>query len=333
MPSAFVTGGSGFVGRHLIAALRERNFPVRALARSPGAAGLVGRAGAEPVEGDLDDPARLREGMRGCPWVFHAAAKVEDWGAKQDFQRVNVVGTEHVLEAARAAEVRRLVHVSTEAVLVGGGPIVQVDETRPRPRRPMGLYPWSKGLAEERVLAANGPDLATVIVRPRLVWGAGDTSLLPKVAEAVRSGRFVWIAGGRYPTSTCHVANVAEGCVLAAERGRPGAIYFLTDGEPVEMRAFLTALLASQGLDPGGRSLPRGLARGVAAAGELVWRALRLGGAPPLTRTAVRLIGEEVSVDDTLARRELGYRPVVGREAGLRALGPDVAPSRDSGSH
>lgn len=317
---AFVTGGSGFVGGHLIRELHRRGAAVRGLARSEGAARAVAGAGAEVVEGDLLRPEGWRAALAGCDVVFHAAAHVGDWGSERTFHLVNVEGTRAVLDAAGAAGVPRLVHVSTEAVLVGGGPLVRVDERRPLPRRPVGLYPRTKGMAETLVRTANQERLATSVVRPRLVWGPGDATVLPALAEAVRSGRFAWIEGGRYPTSTCHVDNAVEGLIRAADRARPGGVYFVTDGPPVEIRAFLTALLATQGLEPGDRSLPRWLARAVAAGAEAAWRGLRLRGAPPLTRTAVRLIGEEVTVDDSRARQELGYREVISREEGLAAL-------------
>jgi len=326
---AFVTGGSGFLGRHLIAALRAEGRPVRALARSEASARAVREAGADPVAGDLDDEAALREGMRGCDRAFHAAAYVKGWGPREEFHRATVQGTERVIAAARAAGVRRLVHVSTEAVLAGGGSLANVDETRPRPRRPVGLYPWSKGLAEARVEAANGAGgLETVIVRPRFIWGAGDTSLLPQFEAAVKEGRFAWIAGGRYPTQTCHVRNVCEGALEAALRGAPGAAYFLTDGAPVEMRAFLTAMLATRGVDPGAKSVPRWVARLYALACEAAWTLLPLAGEPPLTRTALLLMGEEVTPLDARARREIGYEGRVTREAGLAEMrGPGALPS------
>src|SRR5512145_1897773 len=174
----FLTGGSGFLGRALIAALRERGSAVRALARSDAAATAVRAAGAEPVRGDLDDERALRDGMDGCAVVHHAAAKVELWGRREDFLRITVGGTERVIAAALAAGVRRLVHVSTEAVLAGAASLAGVDERTPLPERPVGLYPLSKGLAEQRALAANGPRLTTVVVRPRFIWGRGDSVLL-----------------------------------------------------------------------------------------------------------------------------------------------------------
>ncbi|MEW5848129.1 MAG: NAD-dependent epimerase/dehydratase family protein [Myxococcota bacterium] len=317
---AFVTGGSGFVGRNLIRQLKDQGHDVAALTRSPKSAEAVRVLGAVPVEGDLDQQDAMARGMAGCDVVFHAAAHVEDWGRLEDFMRVNVGGTERVLAAARAAGVKRVVHVGTEAVLVDGTPLVRVDETRPRPRHPLGLYPLTKGLAEERVLAANGNGLETVVCRPRFIWGKGDTSLLPKFVEAVKRGQFRWFDGGHYLTSTCHVANVCEGLMAAAERGRPGEIYFLTDGEPVEFRGFMTAMLKTQGVDPGNGSIPRWLAYAAASTAEAVWRTFHLAGAPPVTRTAVLLVGEEVTVSDAKARREIGYVGRMTREEGLRQM-------------
>lgn len=316
--NAFVTGGSGFVGRRLIRELLRRGDTVRALARSPAAADAVRRAGATPVPGDLDDAAALEAGLGGVDVVFHAAAKVEAFGRRADFERTNVGGTERVLAAARAAGVRRLVHVSTEAVLLGGPPIVRADESWPLPARPLGAYPASKGRAEQAVRAATG--LETVIVRPRAVWGAGDTTLLPRLVAAVRAGRFAWIGGGKALTSTCHVANLCAALLLAAERGQPGATYFVTDGPPLPMREHLGGMLAAVGVDPGERVVPRWLAAAAAVLVEAAWTVLGRRDEPPITRLAVHLMGDEVTVDDARIRRELGYREVIGRAEGLAEL-------------
>lgn len=313
MKRAFVTGGSGFVGGRLIRGLVAKGIAVRGLARSDTAAKAVRAAGGEPVRGDLADGARMQDAMMGCETVFHAAAHVEQHGKLETFLEITVRGTEHTLAAAKAAGVSRFVHVSTEAVLADGKPIIRADETRPYPSVPAGPYAISKGLAEQAVTAATAPGFDTVVIRPRFVWGVGDTSLVPKIADAVKSGKFAWIGGGHYLTSTCHIANVVEGALLAAERGASGQIYFLTDGEPVEFRAFITELLATQGIDAGSRTLPRWVASTVASLTSWMKN-------PPVTKTALALISHEVTVDDARARRELGYVGAMSREAGLAEM-------------
>jgi nucleoside-diphosphate-sugar epimerase len=317
---AFVTGGSGFVGRNLIAALRGAQHEVVALARSPAAAAAVEAAGAAPVSGDLTDTGILAAAMNGCALVFHAAAHVEEWGPESLFEQVNVVGTENVLAAARKAGVRRVIHVSTESVLADGAPIIAATEARPYPGAWAGPYPRTKARAEKLLLEASQADLETVAVRPRFVWGAGDTTLLPKLLHLVASGRWMWIEGGRYPTSTCHVRNLCQGLLDAAARGTPGQAYFVTDGPPLEFRSFVTRILETQGVTAPDKSLPRWVARAAARACERAWRTLRLSGMPPVTRTAVALVGQEVTVSDEKARRELGYAPVVTLEEGLREM-------------
>jgi nucleoside-diphosphate-sugar epimerase len=309
MRRAFVTGGSGFLGKRLIAELVKRGVSVVALARSDAAAATVKALGAEPAMGDLDKVA----GVDGCDVVFHAAAYVKQSGPLAEFMKANVEGTKNVLAAARAAGVKRFVHIGTEAVIADGRPIVRATEQAPYPAKPAGPYPLTKGLAEREVVAANGDGLETVVVRPRLIWGKGDTSVLAEMIVAVEAKKFGWIGGGRYLTSTCNVQNVVDGAILAAERGRGGEIYFLTDGEPVEWRAFVTDMLATQGVDAGTREVPRWLAKTLAAMTSWMTH-------PPLTKTALALIGHEVTVDDSKARRELGYAPRVSVEAGLAEM-------------
>lgn len=319
MRRVFVTGGSGFVGRALLEELRDRKIAAVALARSDAAAASCAKLGAEVVRGDLDDAKALTEGIGGCDVVIHAAAHVQEWGPLADFERINVGGTERVLAAAEAAGAKRLVHVSTEAVLCGGQPVKMVDETCPYALKPLSMYAATKAEAERRVLNHRG-QLEAVVIRPRLVWGRGDTSLLPQIAAAVRSGRFSWLGSGRQKTSTCHVRNVIEGALLAAERGERREIYFLTDGEAVELKWFLRELLATQGLDPGDRKVPLAVARGAAAVCEGLWRALGRTTPPPVSRGAIAAFGTEVTVDDAKARRELGYVGKVSIAAGLAEM-------------
>lgn len=317
---AFVTGGSGFVGHRLIDALVDRGDSVAALARSDAAAQVVEAAGATAVRGDLSDGDAMADGMADTEVVFHLAAKVDEWGDPGVFERVNVKGTQNALSAARRADVDRFVHTSTEAVLADGSPLRNVDETLPYPDNPAGYYPRTKAAAERLVRRADDASLTTVVVRPRFVWGAGDTTLLPALVSAVEAGRFAWFSGGRYKTSTCHVDNAVEGFLRAAARGDGGEIYFVTDGEPVEFRSFVGSLLETQGVEAPVRSVPRRLAWWGATAAEVAWRRLPLSGRPPLTRMSVATIGQEMTFDDGKARRHLGYDGQVSREEGLEGL-------------
>ena len=320
MPAAFVTGGSGFVGTALIRRLAADGWTVRALARSPEAEAKVRRAGAEAVRGDLLDAGALERGARGAGVAFHSAARLGDFGPWKEFRRVNVDGTKAVIAACRAAGVQRLVHVGTEAALMHGQPLVAVDEHYPLALRSRAPYSATKAAAEAAVIEANGNGLETVVVRPRFVWGAGDTTLLPVLVAMARSGRLRWVGGGRQLTSTTHVANTVEGLVLAAGKGVPGNAYFVTDGSPVVFREFVSALLATQGVQAPEGDVPLPVARAVARVSETLWRVLPLPGEPPVASFAVWASGLEATIDDTKAREQLGYRPVMTRDHGLTAM-------------
>src|SRR3712207_4152159 len=170
MASAFVTGGSGFIGGRLIERLRGEGLEVRALARSDASAEAISALGAEPVRGDVSSAEAMRDGASGCEYFFHSAAKVEDWGPLEEFERINVEGTRNALDAASGAGVRRFVHVGTEAALMAGQPLVNATELDPlRPDSP-APYPSTKAKAEQLVRDANREGFETVVVRPRFVW-------------------------------------------------------------------------------------------------------------------------------------------------------------------
>src|SRR5438309_798976 len=174
----------------------------------------------------------------------------------------------------------------------------------------------SDAAAEAEVIGANGGGLETVVVRPRFVWCVGDTTLLPLLVTMARSGRLRWIGGGLQLTATTHVANTVEGLVLGAERGRPGNAYFVTDGSAVVFREFVSAMLATQGVEAPEGTVPLPVARAAARAGEALWRLLPLRGAPPVASFSVWASGPECTIDDSKAREQLGYRPAVPQAHG-----------------
>ncbi len=320
MSTAFVTGGSGFIGGRLTERLVADGIHVRALARSDRSAAAVEARGAEAVRGDLSDVEAITAGATGADTAYHLAAHVEQSGPWADFVRDNVTGTENVLAATKAAGVESFVHCGTEAALIAGEPLRNVDETAPLRPDSTAPYPATKARAEQAVRAADTDGFRTVVIRPRFVWGVGDTTLLPSMIEMVESGKFAWIGGGKQLTDVTHVDNVIEGLLLGARHGRGGEAYFVTDGEPVVFREFVSALLETQGVTAPKRSIPTWLAGPLAAGCEGLWRIAPLPGHPPLTRFVYWVSSQECTIDISKARRELGYRPIKERAEGLAEL-------------
>lgn len=320
MTVAFVTGGAGWVGTRLVRALRARGDAVYALASSDGQAARIERAGAEPVRGSIDDPAVLRDGMRDAEVVFHLEEKPDAWGRPAEFERINVEGTNNVLWAMARAGVGRIVHLSTAWVLADGRPVVDADEHTPAPERALGWYPRTKLDAERAVLAAAAEGLEPVVVRPGFVWGPGDTVWLPRLVDSIGTGRFVWTGSGRHLVSTTHVANLVHGLVVAGDRGRPGGVYFVTDGPPVVFRELVERYLATAEVKTPTRSRTPAGAKVMASWSEAVWNLMNVKRPPALTRTVHVVTGVQCTVRDDRARTELGYEPVVDLDTGMRQL-------------
>lgn len=318
--TAFVTGGSGFIGGRLIERLVDEGVNVRALARSEESAQRVAALGAEPAHGDIADPRSVAEAALGAKVAFHLAARLGEWGPWEEFERGNVTGTLNALAACAGTGVRRFVHCGTEAALMAGEPLVQVDETAPLRPDSRAPYPATKAKAEQVVRDANREGIETVVVRPRFVWGRGDTTLLPEMVATVEAGRWAWIGGGRNLTETTHVDNVVEGLLLAAEKGAPGEAYFVTDGEPVVFREFVTALFETQGVEAPDRTIPAWAAVPLARVCEAAWRLLPLRGEPPMTTFRAWILTQECTIEIAKARRELGYTPIVTQAQGLAEL-------------
>jgi len=211
------------------------------------------------------------------------------------------------------------------------GPLKNANETHPYGSSSK-IYPITstKAEAERRVVAAgkateSDEKLNAVVCRPRFIWGLGDTVILQRLGTLVKEGKWAWIAGGNFLTSTCHVRNVCEGLVRAADKGQSGEIYFLTDGTNVITREWITAMMATQGVTvPQEKSVGYRTAMGVAATMEYLWWmcgcCCKAGSEPPMCRQVVKLMGEEITVNDSKARKELGYVSHVGRELGLQEL-------------
>ena len=311
----FVTGASGFVGgaatKHLVAA----GHTVRAMSRSEKSDATIRALGAQPVRCDLQDVAA--DFIGDAEVVLHCAAFVEQWGPRDAWKRFNVEGTARMLAASREAGVARFIHIGTEAALFRGQHLRGVDETYPlAPRSP---YPYSstKAQAEQLVRDANTTDFQTIVLRPRFIWGPGDTTLLPAIEAMARAGKFMWIDHGHARTSTTHIDNLVHGIELALTKGFGGQAYFILDDGVRTMREIISGMAATRGVALPDKSAPAWLADVLGFAFEGVWRLLPLQGEPPLTRFSAMILSREAVLKDDKARFEMGYAPVISVEAGL----------------
>ncbi|WP_437290188.1 NAD-dependent epimerase/dehydratase family protein [Sorangium sp. So ce406] len=315
----FVTGGSGFVGAAIIRAMVSAGHRVRALARSEESARTVSSLGAEPVRGDLDDERSLAAGMRGSTVVVHAAASLTSGVRYRDHERTNVEGTRRVLTCARQAKARRFIYVSAASIVIEPGRPTHGDETLPVVHHRSMPYSATKGLAERIVLEANGSEMSTIAVRPPFIWGEGAPSI-GHIAHAFHEGRFMWIGGGEYAYSVCHVDNLASAVARAVDHGLGGKAYFVTDDDVTSMRQFFTDVIEATGQPAKARAVPYWFGALLARMMSLVFALFRPGKQPPLSLETVRLIGKRLELSNALAKRELGYVPQVSREVGVSRL-------------
>ncbi|HKA07645.1 MAG TPA: NAD-dependent epimerase/dehydratase family protein [Gemmataceae bacterium] len=320
---ALVTGGGGFLGGEIVRLLRERGDDVRSFSRRGHSA--LDALGVEQVHGDLADADAVAAAAHGCDIVFHVAAKTGVWGRWGGYYTANVVGTKNVLAACRKHGIPRLVFTSSPSVTFAGKDQNGVNESEPYPALYLAHYPHTKALAEQEVLAANGPELATVALRPHLIWGPGDPNLIPQLVGRARSGRLRRIGNGTNLVDTTYVENAAIAHLQAADLLAPGSpvagrAYYLSQGEPQPLWKFADRILGCAGLPPVTRGVSTRLAYAAAVAIERIHRLLPFIGDPPITRFVVRQLSTAHWFDLTAAKRDFGYVPKISTEEGLRRI-------------
>ncbi len=320
-----VTGSTGFVGRVLTRRLCESGAKVRALVRptsdwSP-LADLNERV--ERAVGDLADLASLAAAARGMRIVVHAGAHVGDWGPASAFMSTNYDGTRAMLAASAAAGVERFVQVSSLTVLGLGRAGQTMDEESPLAMSPPDAYTRSKIAAELAVREAHGQGgMETVVVRPGVIWGAGDPTIIPRFVALLRRGRLPYIAGGKNRVALTHVENLVHGLMLASVApGAGGELFHVLDEERLTARETLDALAEAVGLEPPRFSLPFGPLYAIAALCEWTAQLLRSRTPPPLSRYGVRLVASDGEYDAAKAARVLGYVARLSFREGMAGLG------------
>ena len=314
----FITGASGFIGGALAKRLKEAGHAVSCMARSPQSVQRLQSLGLTTVQCDLSSVEATH--LSGMDVVIHSAAIVGSWASEADYWSSNVQGTQRLLDLSLAAAVSRFIFIGTEAVCFDGSDLLNIDESAPYATHAHYEYTRTKAEAERRVLAANSAAFTTLSIRPRLVWGPGDQTILPTLLDALRKGQFAWLSGGQQQTSHTHIANLVQAVELALTKGRGGEAYFVTDDETHSMRDFLTRYLSTQGVQVPDKSMPAKLVRLLAWLTETSWRLLFKGSTPPLIRLQVDMFSASITLNISKAKRELGYSPVVSVQEGMRTM-------------
>ena len=318
-----VTGGSGFLGKALIKALLKKNYEVKSFNRreDPELKAL----NIESIQGDLSDLDAVMNATKGCSAIFHTAAKVGLSGKYKDFYSINVIGSQNILTACAHHKIKKLIYTSSPSVVDGKAPIEGADETHPFPTKYYSFYSKTKGLAENAILTANSNQLATISLRPRLIWGPGDHHLFPRLLELYHSKRLRFIGDGSHLIDTTYIDDAVNAHLLAFEKLEcssvcSGKAYFISQDNPISIKVFINKMLQAANLPPINRSIPFPVAFGLGFLLELFYNSFRINGEPPMTRFKAIELGRAHWYNIFAAKQDLSYNPQYSIEEGMKEL-------------
>jgi nucleoside-diphosphate-sugar epimerase len=316
-----VTGGRSLLGAAVARQLATAGDHVTVLQRRPAGLGLP------EVLADITDREAVRRAVGGCDVVVHLAAKVGIAGRWSDFRRTNVLGTGTVVQACRDLGVSRLVHVSSPSVAHAGSSLVGVGAAPADPDRARGHYARSKAMAERIALAADGPRLRVLAIRPHLVWGPGDTQLVARIVDRARRGTLPILGSGAALVDTTYVDNAAAALVAAVDRVEQvhGRALVVSNAEPRPIGELIAAMAAAGGAMPPSRHVPVAMGTLAGAAVEALWSVRQAAGRPgaadpPMTRFLAEQLSTAHWFDQRETQRLLEWRPSVDLATGFARL-------------
>lgn len=316
-----VTGGGGFLGGAIVKRLVSEGESVRSFSRRFYAA--LKHMGVEQIQGDLADLNAVTAACQDVEAVFHVAARPGVWGTYASFYEPNVVGTENVIHACKNCGVQRLIYTSSPSVVFDGCDMEGVDETIAYPETFHAFYPETKAIAEQRVLASAKNDLPAMAIRPHLIWGPGDNHLVPRILQ--RAHRIRQVGDGSNKVDTIYVDNAAYVHVLAERQLKrnpalSGRVYFVSQDEPIPLWEMINHILAAGGKPPVTRTISPTMAFLAGSICEGIYKFCHLKGEPPMTRFVAKELATAHWFNIQAAKTDLGYKPIVSTEEGLRRL-------------
>lgn len=320
---AFVTGGGGFLGKAIIKQLIEKGYQVSSYSRS--SYPELNKLGVKHFQGDLNQYKKLLEAMKDHDIVFHVAAKAGIWGKYNDFYNANVIGTENIIIACKELGIKKLVYTSTPSVIYNGSGIEGSDESIPYPKEFEAYYPETKAIAEKLMIEANDQSLATVSLRPHLIWGPGDHHFLPRLVSKAKQGKLRLIGNQRYLVDCIYIDNAAKAHILAAEKldinsTIAGKAYFITQGKAIYVDEFMNKILATAGIAPVNKKVPFSVAYFAGTVLENVYSFFNIKEEPPLTKFMVKQLATPHWFDNSASVRDLGFYADVSIEQGMQNM-------------
>jgi 2-alkyl-3-oxoalkanoate reductase len=318
-----VTGGAGFLGGGIARKLISIGHDVKSFSR--GEYPELKKQGIEQFRGDLADYEVVKEALKDCEAVFHVAAKAGVWGDYDEYYKANYIGTENVIKACREYGINRLIYTSTPSVVFSGHGHEGCDESVPYPDQFLNFYSQTKSMAEALVISSNSPELATVSLRPHMIWGPGDNHLIPRIITRARAGKIRIVGNGSNLVDSVYIDNAVDAHILAFHRLAPGAeiagkSYFITNDEPMPMGILLNRVIQSAGLPPVNRRIPEGAAYAVGGVMEFTYKLLKIKEEPMMTKFLAKELSVPHWFDISAAKRDLEYEPRISIDEGMERL-------------
>ncbi len=323
MKKALVTGGGGFLGSSIVRMLLDKGIAVRSLQRSDSPE--LKKLGVEIIRGDISDLDTVINAAEGCYVIFHVAAKAGVWGDYVDYYQCNVTGTKNIIAACQTHNIQKLIYTSSPSVVFAGDDEKNINESTPYPDHFLTAYQKTKALAEQMVLEANNVTLATVALRPHLIWGPGDPHLVPRIIERAKTGRLRLVGKQNNLVDSTYIDNAALAHILAAEALGPnancaGKAYFISNDEPLPMKELINKILAAANLPAVTKTMPTQLAYTIGIMMEYIYKIFKLNGEPIMTRFVARQLSCAHWYDLTAAKNDFSYQAKVTIDEGMERL-------------
>ncbi len=323
MSKVLITGATGFLGKYIIEELLDNKYSVVAQGRNKAKLNeLKETYNIEILQCDLNAIGRKKLKV---DYVIHAAALSTVWGKWEDFYNSNVVGTKNIINFCSKNNVKKLIHVSSPSIYTEKKDRYDICEDEYNQKNKLNFYIKTKLLAERLIQKAYKKGLKTVIIRPRGLFGIGDTSIIPRLIKANRTiGIPLFNEGKNVVDITC-VENVALALRLAIESKKStGSTYNITNGEPTEFKKILEKLFIEIGEQAHYRKLPLGMIYWVASIIELIYKTFKIYKEPAITKYTILTLGYSQTLNIEKAKQDLNYKPKITLEEGIKKYAEDI---------